>query len=209
MGPKFLLDENSILRKVVKLKYTVEPTIVVPRKLTSLIILEFHNAKGHQGISHTVNMMRYYFWWIGMHTDIHQHTNSCKLCIHCLPNRIYTQPKYLEIPSVPFAGCAMDCIGPLPMSSKGHRHALMFICLLTCYLITLPLKMKMADKVSIAYIKEILPKTLCPKFILQDNDTEFKNEQLMSVFNSLGIKHIYSNPYYPKGNSSIETYSIS
>ena len=47
-NPNFLLDENCILRKVVKLKYTVEPTIVVPRKLTSLIILEFHNAKGHQ-----------------------------------------------------------------------------------------------------------------------------------------------------------------
>ena len=28
--------------------------------------------------------------------------------------------------------------------------------------------MKMEDKVSMAYIKEILPKTLCPKFILQD-----------------------------------------
>ena len=26
----------------------------------------------------------------------------------------------------------------------------------------------------------------------------------MSVFSSLGIKHIYSNPYYPKGNSRIE-----
>ena len=43
--PNFLLDEISILGKVIKLKYTVEPTIVVPRKLTSLTILEFHNAK--------------------------------------------------------------------------------------------------------------------------------------------------------------------
>ena len=41
-----------------------------------------------------------------------------------------------------------------------------------------------------AYIKEILPKTLCSKFILQDSGTEFKDDQLMSVFNILGIKHI-------------------
>ena len=111
--PNLLLDENSILRRVVKLKYTVEPTIVVDRKLTSLIIIEFHNAKGHQGISCTVNMMRHYFWWIGMCRDIHQHINSCKLCIQFLPNRIYTQLMHIEIPSVPFAGCAVDCIGPL------------------------------------------------------------------------------------------------
>ena len=55
-----------------------------------------------------------------------------------------------------------------------------------------------------AYIKEILPKTLCPKFILQDNGTKFKNKQLMSVLDTLGIKHIYHNQYYPKGNSRIE-----
>ena len=54
------------------------------------------------------------------------------------------------------------------------------------------------------YIKEILPITSCPKFILQDNGTEFRSEQLMSMFNSLGIKCIYNNQYYPKGNSRIE-----
>ena len=57
-----MLDKNSILWKLVRLNYTVEPTIVLPRKLTSLIIVEFHSGKGHQGISHTVNMIRCYFW---------------------------------------------------------------------------------------------------------------------------------------------------
>ena len=55
-----------------------------------------------------------------------------------------------------------------------------------------------------AYLKEILCKTSCPKCILQYNGTEFGNEQLMSIFHSLGIKCIYSNPYYHKGNSRIE-----
>ena len=63
-----------------------------------------------------------------------------------------------------------------------------------------PLKRKMADEVSMAYIKVILPKTSCSKFILQDNGMEFKNDQLMSVFDTLSIKCIYSNPYYPQGN---------
>ena len=53
-------------------------------------------------------------------------------------------------------------------------------------------------------MKEILPKPSCPKFILQDNGTEFKNEQLKSMFDSLGTKCIYSNPYYPNSNSRIE-----
>ena len=94
--PNFLLDSKSILIEVVKLKYTIEPAIVVPKKLTSLIVIEFHNAKGHQGISHMVNMIRCYFWWIGMWRDIHQHINTCRLCIQFLPNKIYMQPMHLE-----------------------------------------------------------------------------------------------------------------
>ena len=37
--PNFLVDHNNILRKVVKLKYTIKSTIVVLRKLTSLMII--------------------------------------------------------------------------------------------------------------------------------------------------------------------------
>ena len=159
---------------MVRLRYTIEPTIVVPRKLTTLIILELYNGKGHQGISHTVNMIRCYFWWVSMCRDILQHISSCQLCIQFLPNQLYTQPMHLEIPKVPFAGCAMDCIGPLPATSKGNKLVLTFTCLLTSYLIMVPLKCKTVDKVSMAYIKEILLKTSCSKFILQDNGSEFK-----------------------------------
>ena len=126
-----------------------------------------------------------------MQRDIHQHINSCQLCIQFLPHWLYTLPMHLEIPKIPFAGCAMDCIGPLPATSKGNR----------C---TLTLKSKTVDEVSMAYIKEILPRTSCSKFILQDNGTKFKNDQLMSVLDTLSIKCIYSNPYYPQGIGRIE-----
>ena len=83
---------------------------------------------------------------------------------------------HLEIRQVPFASYAMDSIVQLPTTSKGNRFNLTFICLLTSYLITVPLKTKTADKVSMVYIKEILPETSCSKFILQDNETKFKKE---------------------------------
>ena len=111
---------------------------------------------------------------------------------------------HIEIPQVPFAGCAMDSIEQLPTTSKRNRFVLTFICLFNSYLMTLPLKTKTADKVSMTYMKEIIPKTLYSKYISHNNDTEFNNELLMSVFDSLHAKRIYSNPYYPRGNSRIE-----
>ena len=111
---------------------------------------------------------------------------------------------HLEIPQVPFAGCAVNTIGLLLTTSKGNKYALTFMCLLTSYLIAVPLKSKTAEEVTMAYIKHILPATSCSTFILQDNDKEFKSSQLIATFKSLGIKPIYSNPYRIQGNSRLE-----
>ena len=54
------------------------------------------------------------------------------------------------------------------------------------------------------YIKHILPITSCSTLILQDNGTEFKNNQLIATFKSLGIKPIYSNLYRLQCNSRLE-----
>ena len=139
-----------------------------------------------------------------MQRDIHQHINSCNLCIQFLPNKVHTQPMHLEIPQVPFPSCAMDCIGQLPTSSIGHRHMLTFNCLLISYLITVPLKKKWQMKSPWSILTKSSQKTSCPKFILQGNGTEFENEQFMSVSDSLGFKHNYFNPYYARGDSRIE-----
>ena len=47
----FILDNNRKLSKIVKLKYTVEPTTVISRKLRQRIIFHFHESKEHQGIT--------------------------------------------------------------------------------------------------------------------------------------------------------------
>ena len=88
--------------------------------------------------------------------------------------------------------------------SKGNKYALTFKCLLTSYLNAVPLKSKNHWKVTMAYIKHILPTTSWSIFILQDNGIKFKISQLVATFKLLGIKPIYSNPYRPQGNSRLE-----
>ena len=39
---------------------------------------------------------------------------------------------------------------------------------------------------------------------LSDNGSELKSSQMNTVLKQLGIKHIFSNPYRPQGNSCIE-----
>ena len=68
--------------------------------------------------------------------------STCKLCAKFLPNRVLTKPMHLDIPNMPFAGCAVDSIYMLPTITKGHNLTLTFICLLTFYVIAVPIKKK-------------------------------------------------------------------
>ena len=121
-------------------------TIVILKSLINNIIYEYHKCRGHQGITRIVNMINRNFWWPGMRQSIYQHIRTCKLCVQFSPNKISTRPMHLEIPQVPFAGCAVDTIGLLPTMSKGNMYGLTFMCLLTSYLIVVPLKSKPLEK---------------------------------------------------------------
>ena len=76
--------------------------------------------------------------------------------------------------------------------------------LLTSYLITVPMKSESAYEVTMAYLKRVLLISSCSMYIPQDNGMEFKNKQLVDTFKSLGVKPIYSSPYYSHGNGELE-----
>ena len=121
---EFVLDNNGILRKIVKLKYTIEPTLVIPKNSNTELFLTSNKGKGHQGIMRTVHMISRYFWCIGLCLDIQHYISMCKLCAQFLPSRVLTKPMHLDIPNVPFTGCAVECISLLLTTSKGHKFAL-------------------------------------------------------------------------------------
>ena len=53
------------------------------------------------------------------------------------------------------------------------------------------------------YLSGILSRTWVSMVCLLDNGLELKNNQINKVLKQLSIKHIYSNPYRPQGNSGI------
>ena len=59
---------------------------------------------------------------------------------------------------MPFTGCTVDSIGMLLTTTKGHKFALTFICLLTIYVIAVPLKARTAEEVTMVYLKENIAK---------------------------------------------------
>ena len=112
--------------------------------------------------------------------------------------------QHLEVLKIPMEVLAMDTIGHLPMNSKGNRWALAAIYLHTFYVFAVPMKEKSAGIVVKAYLSGILAQKCWSVAILSDNGTEFKNKVLNEVCNQLGIKRLFSNPFYPQGNAKVE-----
>ena len=136
-----------------------------------------------------------------MQRDVKYHINNCTTCSKNLPNVSCHPQLHLEIPKVPFACIAIDTIGKLPTTSSGNRHALTCIDLLISYVIAVPMLDKIADSVVEVYLSGILSRAGASMVCLSDNGLKLKNSQMNTVLKQLGIKHIYSNPYRPQGNS--------
>ena len=104
----------------------------------------------------------------------------------------------MEIPDRPFDKIVIDLVTEFETSASGNRHILTIIGHLT----GLPEAFSILDKstytVVSTFINKYLPVHMCPRYILSDNGTEFKNILMDQVLKQLGIERIFSAPYYPQ-----------
>ena len=98
---------------------------------------------------------------------------------------------HLEIPKMSMVILAIDTIGKLPVTSKGHCYALTAICLHTLFIFAIPLKEQPAKHLVHAYLKGIIAKVGGSCAILSDNGMEFCKKGLIATGHQLGIKQIY------------------
>ena len=112
----------------------------------------------------------------------------------------------MEIPDRPFDKITMDLVTDFTESNKGNKHILTIIDLLTGWLEAILIPNKSANTITKAFIRHYLPRHLCPRFILSENGTEFKNQTFDRVTKDLGIERIFSAPYHPQSNGKLETF---
>ena len=69
-----------------------------------------------------------------------------------------------------------------------------------------PILDKSADTIVSTFINQYLPVHMCPRYILSDNGTEFKNNLMDQVLKQLGIERIFSAPYHSQSNGKLEVF---
>ena len=180
--------------------------LVIPKAWKYMILVETHDKMGHQGNNHTYSLIKRQYYWKGMAKDVKDYIQRCPACRQ-EKARVQSYPLHMmEIPDRPFDKIAMDLVMDFMESSKGNKHILTIIDLLTSWPEAIPIPNKSADTITKAFIRHYLPRHMCPRFILSDNGTEFKNQIFDKVTKDLGIERIFSAPYHPQSNGKLETF---
>ena len=112
----FMINHGGLLVKQVSILRNTYRAYVVPHSLVQRVIKIFHDNRGHQGISRTINMMKRRFWFRKMQEQVNTYVNKCLLCCQHVTHKVKYESKHLPILNKPFDGICLDCIGPLERS---------------------------------------------------------------------------------------------
>ena len=112
---------------------------------------------------------------------------------------------HFDSPDLPMEFICMDLVGPIhPPSSRGNKYVLTVIDMLTGFTIATPIRNKNVETICDAYRNHVYCTFGGSSRILTDNGSEFKNQEMKEVCETLGVKHIFSPVYTPQSNGRLE-----
>ena len=180
--------------------------LVIPKAWKYTVLVEAHDKLGHQGATCTYCLIKHQYYWKGMNMDIRVYIAHCTLCLR-EKAKVQAYPfQMTEIPEQLFDKIVTDLVTECDTSSSGNRHILTTINHPTGLPEAFPIPDKSADTIASTFINHYLPVHMCPRYILSDNGTEFKNHLMDQVLQPLGTDHIFSAPYHSQSNGKLEIF---
>ena len=180
--------------------------LVVPLSLRQQILITAHQAESHLGITKTYNRITNEFFWPNLKRDVVEFVKQCHTCqIVGKPNEVIPKAPLIPIvvPHEPFSKIIIDCVGPLPKTSKGNQYILTAMCPTTRYPIAIPLR-NISAKTIVKHLVSIFTIYGFPKEIQSDRGTNFTSDLFNQTLKELNVKHTLASPYHPESQGALE-----
>ena len=198
---------NCVLVRIFSSAEQEQVQIMVPSLLRPRILSLAHDKPfgAHMGNRRTCFRLLLAFYWPGVAKDVKNFCKSCSVCQKTRP-RGKTPKAPLQdniISDKPFHKCAIDLIGPLPVTDRKHRFVLTLIDYATRWVEAVPLKETCTTTVA-EELLNIFSRVGLPLVLLSDGGSQFTSEQMEEILRILGIEHSVSTPYHPQTNGLCE-----
>ena len=160
-----------------------------------LFMLHNHETGGHFGIDATYNKLIERYYWKGMYESTKRYI---KFCDACQRRGQQGGKSYLNPIKVgePFERIGIDFVGPLERTKKGNKYILVVTDYLTKWPEAKAMEKATAENVVEFIYERIICRHGCPKIILSDRGTHFRNELVEKLCRKFEIKHKLSPPYH-------------
>eukprot|EP00731_Ephydatia_muelleri_P010157 Em0005g743a len=138
---KTFLQDGLLCRKFrASCSDSVCTQLVVPKGHVKIILEKLHNESGHLGVQRTTEKVKERFYWPGYEMDIQNWVQECQQCQKRNPPQPHPLAPLGSIKcTYPFDVISWDIMGPLPLSTKGHKYILVITDLFSKWVETFPL----------------------------------------------------------------------
>jgi hypothetical protein len=193
-------------RKTFKREYhDSEYARLVPKSLTWAIIHHFHHTT-HLGRARTKFLVKKNHTWTGMYQDIAHYMSGCTACRKRKQTQVHRAGLRQSMPTyLPLDRIAIDLVGPLPDTDNDNSYVLTMVDPFTKWPIAVPIPNKEAKTVARALLTHLIQDHGCPRVILSDQGTEFK-EAVEELCRMTGIRKITTSAWTPRGNGHVERF---
>ena len=206
--------QAGVLKKVEVVKRGREKVLrmltVLPTSLRHTVLTHYHchPAHGaHMDSSRTGGRIRAHFWWPRMYSDVVDFCTSCLVC-QTLQQRPGKAAKLQAHVSArrPWQYMAIDLLA-MPESTQGNKYCMVAMDYFTRYAIVTPIR----DKTAVTVTKVLMEKVVLvhghPEVLLTDNGTEFANDIMRRLCETIGTKKIFTTPYRPQADGMVERFN--
>jgi hypothetical protein len=165
-----------------------------------------HETGAHFGVDATYNKIAERYYWKGMYKDIKRYVRYCDACQRRGQKGGKGNLHPIKV-GEPFERIGIDFVGPLERTKKGNRYILVVTDYLTKWPEAKAMKEATAKNVIEFIYEEIICRHGCPRVILSDRGTHFRNELVDGLCEKFEIKHKLSSPYHPQTNGLVERFN--
>ena len=182
--------------------------IYLPKSLEPTALALIHLRQGHLGAKGLARELSEDYRF-----ESSNFTDMCKNfvgnCFHCFINsnssrKIALGTLTLGDINVPFSAVILDLAEDLYPTRRKHIHLLLYKCILTQYVIILPLRTKTSGEIYFNLLTYVIPITGVPKLLISDNGNAFRGKDLVSMLTAIRIKVLVSPALKPEARGLIE-----
>ena len=200
MASGFQLDADGIVRDK-------KGRLLIPNTLRSRVLFMAHDKWGHPGIERLGDIIKEYFTWPNMKSDIINYVNSCVICSKTKPPHAYTITKNEEFPEAKFFNDRLhaDCLTNLTLDPINHfKSVFVLVDAFSGFILARAITSPSAAEILRVLTQDWLPAHGIPNTIISDNGSEFANQAVKQACSDLQIEHRFTSPGHSRSNGTAE-----